>query len=848
MLKISRLAVDGVEQGLITDNLTPTVTFALEADGQNVCLKTATVSVGNWQTKTDAQSATYAGAGLKPFTEYSVKVVAIDSRGETAQAVTSFKTAKMGTPFNAKWITDGAYKFKEKKASPKVMTFKKAFTADKPIKRATVYSTALGIYELVLNGKKVGEDYFAPGFTNYKKNMQYQCYDVTEFIAQENSITAFVAGGWAVGKFSVSLRNRIYAPRQALLLELEIEYQDGQVKTVYTDESWQVTTDSPYKLADFYDGETYDATFDDSKANWRSATVEKVKLKPELTVTYGVLPQKTERFEPIEVIERPDGEIIYDFGQNMAGVIEAEIDGVNGQEIVVRHAEVLMNGELFTKPLRNAKCTATYICKDGLQSYSPSFTYMGFRYVGVKGIKKQSVKIKAAALYSPLKVTGEFNCSNAKLNQLQSNIIWSSKSNFVDIPTDCCQRAERMGWTGDIALFGRTASYNFDTSRFYDKWLKDLRGEQKRSGGVPITIPHVIFPSNYEAIFTMAVDHWGDACILVPWAEYLARGDKSVLQENYPTMKKYLKACKFWMELFSLGKYRRIWSLGHHYGDWVAPNLSLLGWMRRGKWTATACFANSTGIVSKIANVLGYAEDEKYYAKLKAQTAKSYKKVFTDGNGKLKKEFQTGYVLPLHYGVFEGGEAVKAAKNLADLVKANDYNIATGFPGTPYILFALCDNGQTDVAYKMLLNESCPSWLHQVNAGGTTIWERWDALREDGTSNTGADDGTNGMISFNHYANGSVGDFMYRRILGLEATEGGYKRFKVKPILGGGIDYANGKVDCPYGEIKVDWKILDSRFNISVKVPVSTECELTLPNGEVKTLGSGEYELSCDLN
>lgn len=847
MFKITRLAVEGIFQNCVTDNPNPYITFSTTSDGQGVTLASATVEINGWKSDITQTGVAYNGNPLLPKTRYVVTLSATDSRGETDTAVTYFTTAKLGEEWVADWITDKTYRFKEKKASPKVMAFRKTFDTEKEIECAVIYSTALGIYEIELNGEKVGKDYFAPGFTQYKKNMQYQAYEVTESLKEDNALTVLVAGGWAVGKFTMCLRNRVFAKRQAIKLELHITYKDGTKELIKTDESWQVTTDGPFVLADFYDGETYDATKPYSQVKWKSASIEKVKLNPELKVTYGTLPTKHEKFEPISVTESESGELIYDFGQNLAGVIEADIDGEFGQTVTFRHAEVLMDGELFTKPLRDAKCTATYVSAGRKESYSPRFTYMGYRYVGVRGIDKDKLVLKSVALYSDMERTGEFSCSNEKLNKLQNNILWSSKSNFVDIPTDCCQRAERLGWTGDIALFCRTASYNFNTSRFYDKWLKDVRVDQKRTGGVPVTVPNVVFPSNYESIFTMAVDHWGDAVILVPWAEYLARGDKSVLSENYGAMKKYLKACKFWAGLFSVGYRRYIWKLGHHYGDWVAPDIGLMAWMSRGKWTATACFANSCGIVSQIATLLGKTDDAKYYANLKTKISRAYKKAFTDGNGKLKKEFQTGYVLPLHYKVFDKDEGVKAANNLAELVKANDYNIATGFPGTPYILFALADNGRTDDAYKMLLNESCPSWLHQVNAGGTTIWERWDALREDGTSNTGADDGTKGMISFNHYANGSVGDFMYRRILGIEALTGGYEKFVVSPTLGGGITNAQGKVVCPYGDIKVKWQITDGIFNIKLNVPVSAECLLKLPDGSEYTLTSGKHEYSCSL-
>jgi alpha-L-rhamnosidase len=851
VLKISSIKIENLKENCITDKSRPQFSFALESDLEDVRLTKARLSVNGWNTVTDSQiGILYDGDKLNPLTTYIVNVVAEDNHFQKAEAKTTFETGRMGLPWQAEWITDGTYEFKQKKVSPEPMVFKKELLFDKPVKSARVFSTALGIYDIHINGKKIGKDYFTPGFTSYHNQMQYQIYDITNNLSGNDILTATVCGGWAVGKFTHSLRNRIFAKRQAFLCEIRVEFKDGTSVVTGTDTTWYVTRQGAVRESDFYNGEVYDASVDLKRSTWINASIEKVRFNPELSVTYGELVRAHEEFNPVEITTLDDGTSIYDFGQNFAGVIKAKFSNcTKGQKIIFKHAEILMDGKLFTKPLRTAKAEITYICNESKkQEYSPTFTYMGFRYVSVAGIKKEDIKLSALALYSDLKETGTFHCSNELINQLQSNIVWSSKSNFVDIPTDCPQRDERMGWTGDIALFSATASYNFDTSRFYDKWLKDLRTDQKKTGGIPVTIPHVVFPTNYESVFVMAIDHWGDSCILVPWAEYMARGNKEVLKTNYNAMKTYLKACKFWAQLFSFGKRRHIWSLGHHYGDWCAPNLGLWAWMRRGKWTATACFANSCRIMVKIANELGYGEDALYYHNLYKEISSAYIDVFTDGNGKLKEEFQTAYVLPIVYEVFNGKTKAKAAANLARLVRDNNYNIATGFPGTPSILFALCDNNMVEDAYRMLLTESFPSWLYQVKAGATTLWERWDALRPDGVSNTGADDGTKGMVSFNHYANGSVGNFFYKRIAGIEPIKGGYKEFRIKPVLGGDIQFASSSFECPYGMIKSSWKIDDDKFNIDVEIPVGTECHLVMPNGEEKCLHSGVFSFNQKIN
>jgi len=848
MLSIEKFTVENMVAGCVTDNKNPRFSYNLKSDLNHVNLKKAVLSVGPWSKQTTSQIAIpYEGPALAPFTVYTAKLTVFDDAGEMAEATLDFETGRLDIPWSASWITDGSYHFREPKISPRTMTFRKKLTCKKEIVSAKLYTTALGIYELSLNGEKVGKDYFAPGFTSYRNQLQYQTYDISDLLRKENELIAVVGGGWAVGAFTYKRRNRVYAKRQAFLCELRIRYKDGSEEIIITDASWQVTLDGNYLDTEFYNGEVYDATVDLAKLTWRNASIEQVKIKPEILAEYGSPVRAKEVFYPIASFRAKSGMRIYDFGQNFAGVISAKIKGTKGQRIEFRHAEILMNGELYTEPLRTAKQEAVYICTDGEQTYSPRLTYMGFRYVGVSGIDERDLTLSAIALYSDIEPNGEFSCSNEMINQLQSNIIWGAKSNFVDIPTDCPQRDERMGWTGDIALFSPTAAYNFDMSRFLEKWLVDVKAEQTPGGGIPMTVPLVRVPNQWEIMIPMAVDHWGDACILVPWAEYRARGDIGILERMYPTMKRYMKACQFWAGLFSFGKHRRIWKLLHHYGDWCAPEVSMWGWMGRGKWTATACMANSSAILSEIARLLGKKEEAAYYTKLSRQTSEAYRDLLMDKECKVKKEFQTAYVLPLYYQMLSEADRKKTAAHLVRMLRKNDYHIGTGFPGTPYVLFALADNGYKEDAYQMLLTDTCPSWLYEVKVGGTTIWERWDALREDGTCNTGEHDGTGGMVSFNHYASGAVGDFLYRRIAGIEALEGGYKTFQIAPLIGGGLTWAKGSVMTPYGRITSHWKYDGDNFSIEVEVPVGTTCHLTMPGGESIVIGSGKREFHQSL-
>lgn len=849
MLQISNIKIDGLAQGCITD-APPNIAFSLLSDALGEALKQAVITIGDWKhTTTDQINNRYTGA-LVPFTQYNVQIEATGTSGETAKAATSFQTGRLNTPWKARWITLGDYDF-PKKESPKPMTFRRRFAAQKPVRRAWIHSTALGIYELTLSGKKIGCDYFAPGNTSYLHQIQYQTYDITALLQPENTLVAVVGGGWAAGSFNHVRKSKISADKQALLCEIHLEYEDGTDEVIATDETWQVTLGGNYQFAEFYDGETYDANIRLDDASWSSASHTAPRGTPKLIAQYGAPVRAQQTLRPVSCTTAPSGELIYDFGQNFAGVISATLNGKLGQRVVFRHAEVLVEGELFVKSLRTAKATATYICAEGEQCYSPRLTYMGFRYVGVTGIAAEDLQLSALVLHSDFEETGSFECSNPLINQLQSNIRWGGKSNFVDIPTDCPQRDEREGWTGDIAVFASTACYNFDMSRFFDKWLLDMRAEQGRGGGIPMVIPRTgdSWPVHANCC-------WGDSCILVPWAEYMARGNTQLLREQYPTMKKFLKAAKWWAGFLSVGKNARyIWRLPYHWGDWCAPGGTFMQWTGKAKWVATAYFANSCGLVAQIADLLGEAEDATYYRTLRSNIVAAYRKVFTDGNGRLKQEFQTAYVLPLHFGMTEGDETVAMAEHLTRLVRQADNHLSTGFTGTPYLLFALSDNGHADTAFDLLLQESCPSWLYEVKAGATTIWERWDALRPDGTVNiseisgNGADESSGGgMVSFNHYANGAVGDWLYRRVAGIEATSGGYKTFRIAPLMGGGITNAKGSVTTPYGKVVSDWTLQDGRFSICVTVPVSCECELSLPNGEAYCLQSGKHHFSADLS
>ena len=834
MFAIQEIRVEHSLAPVMTDNKQPRFSFSLKSDRRECSLRSAHLRVNGWEAEIeDQRTIIYGGPALEPLTEYTVEIEVADDAGQTAREKTAFSTGRLALPWEGAWISDPAFQV-ESPNSPAPMCFRRRFTAREAVKTLRVFTTALGVYDIYLDGKRLNDDYFAPGFTNYEADLQYTIHELHEIPAGEHELLAVVAGGWAVGRTThvddtTKSKSKLSADRQALLCELHVEYGDGQRDVFGSDGRWEVSEDGPWRFADFFDGEVYDARRSLHQLNWRPAAEEKLRVKPKLSVRYGLPVTAHETLEPVAWTEAPSGELICDFGQNIAGVLFLKLRGKAGREIVIRHAEALQNGELYVQNLRSAKQELRYICRDGEQEYSPRFTYMGFRYAGIRGVSREDLELKAVAVYSDLETAGAFRCSNEDLNQLQSNLSWSGKDNFVDIPTDCPQRDERQGWTGDIALFSPTACFNFDMSRFLEKWLRDLASEQTATGAIPFVVP-----ARKGVTPTLTTSCWGDSSILVPWALYMANGDRGLLERQYPSMKKYLADVKRWASLsLPFHGSRCILKLPFQFGDWCAPYGTLPDWLSKGPWIGTAYFYRSSLLMSRIALILGKEEDSRRYAAQAEKIRSVFRKVFTDGKGRMKEEFQAAYVLALAFDLAQGEEKRVMAERLWALVKEAGVHLNTGFTATPFLLFALCDNGFADEAYDLLLQDSRPSWLYAVKRGATTIWERWDSLREDGSIEES---------SLNHYAYGAVGDFFYRRISGLEAIEPGYRRFAVKPVPGGGMTWAACEHKCPYGEIKTRWEKAGGTFRLSVSVPVGCQCEVSMPNGEQHTIGSGDYD------
>lgn len=736
---------------------------------------------------------------------------------------------------HAGWIGTGRKNDKHNALPPEL--FRKKFDLETLPARAVLQASAMGIYEVCVNGKKAGDCYFAPGYTHYESYVQVQSYNVLSLLKiGENRLDITVANGWWLG--SIGSKNNRYGDCRGLIAAVTLSFADGSEQNITTDESWQATRDTPERFSDFYNGETIDLR-NTAEQGWHWQPVISLTGKlPALKPHFGAHVQEDCRLAPV-----PLSGGIYDFGQNHAGVLRLTVKAKRGTTITVRHGEILdEQGRLFTKNLRKAKQTLTLVCgTDGENTFTPRFTFMGFRYAEITADSDfEIIKLESAVLTSDCNPIGTFSCSDEKLNRLFQNIQWGQRSNFIDIPTDCPQRDERMGWTGDIAVFAETATYNRDIGNFMRKWMYDLRQYQRSNGTLPVTIPE---NKTYQPTpFKVPIAIWGDAATMVPWAVYRAYGDKEALAAQYHSMKAYTDAEIRAAARTGRGKRKFLWDKNpFQYGDWCAAGESFHQWKKKGKYLSTAFLANSVSIMRQAAQALEKAEDERYYNQTLAQIQDAFSSLCILPDGRLTGDFQSNYVCALYFDLVPKEKRAAVAARLAQLVREGNHTVRTGFAGTPYLCFALADNGYAEDAYRVLQNEKCPGWLYTVNAGGTTMWERWDALDENGHfyKGSGAD-----MVSFNHYAYGAVGAFFYRRILGIEPVTAGYGEFQIKPIPGGSLQAAEGSLETRHGKIHVAWKRKEGRFSLTVSIPADTRCTIYLPDGSSYQVSGGEYQYS----
>lgn len=709
-----------------------------------------------------------------------------------------------------------------------------SFSLNKKIREATAYITSHGFYEAQLNGHKIGDEFLAPGWTSYNKRLQYQAYDVTALLTTgENAIGVTLGSGWyrsPLGPYNP--RANFYGDKTALLMEIRITYTDGSEKIISTDRNWKSSTGA-LQFAEIYNGCIIDTRLE--KSGWAKPAFDDhdwhaVRIMPyaknTLIATYNEPVKQHEVFKPLKIITTPHGEKVIDFGQNLVGWVKVTLKGHRGDSVKIAHAEVLDKaGEFYTENLRAAKAENIYILKDtAKRTFEPQFSWQGFRYIKVSGIKGplNPDDFTAVAIYSDMKATGSFSCSNPLLNQLQHNIEWGQKGNFLDVPTDCPQRDERLGWTGDAQVFSRTAAFNMDVHNFFTKWLKDVAADQYASGSIPYVIPDVFTNGNNEVGGSSG---WGDVATIIPWNMYYAYGDKKILENQFQSM-------KAWVNYIQKQTRNNLWVTGNHFGDWLfySVNNDRDGTSAiTNKYLIAQCFyVYSTQILINSAKVLNKKADEEYYSKLLLKIKQAFVNEYVTANGLISSDTQTAYVLALEFDMLPVKLRQQAAARLVKNIRLYQDHLTTGFLGTPYLCDALSKFGYADIAYKLLLQDTYPSWLYPIKQGATTIWERWDGIKTDGSFEESS------MNSYNHYAYGAIGDWMYRYIAGITPAAPGYKKIIIKPVIGGGLSWAEGKYECPYGNISCKWKITAKKLNMTVTIPQNTTADIFVPDYEGK--------------
>jgi alpha-L-rhamnosidase len=746
--------------------------------------------------------------------------------------------------WQAAWISPG-FDAVQQETPPPAPYLRRPFAITAPVATARLSITSLGLYEAWLNGVRVGDAWLTPGWTSYHSRVLVQTYDVTQLLGPgENVLGAILGEGWYRGRIgAVGGRRYGYGERLALIAQLELRHPDGARTVIVSDEFWRAAT-GPILQAGLYDGETYDARreepgwcragFDDG--HWQPVAL----LAHPLTVLQpdaGPWVRRTDELQPVTCSQGANGTRIFDFGQNMTGWTRLQATGASGSRITVRHGEVLEpDGSLHTANLRTARQTEQWVLQGkGDEAFEPHFTFHGFRYaeVSAEPAWPEQLALTGVVIHSDLATTGSFACSDARLNRLQRNIVWGQRGNFVDIPTDCPQRDERLGWGGDLQLFAQTACFNMDCSRFLTKWLHDLLLDQHPDGAFPNSAP--LSPSVLDDFRRGGAEPppfhlqpgfgaagYADAGVLVPWALYLNYGDQRILEECYAGMVRWVA----WVQ--EKAGDSGIWEGWFQFGDWLALDAPTIPDL-----AATACFARSARVLGQVAEILGHHDDAARYDALWRAVAAAFRRRFGKEDGRLQPASQSAYVLALAFDLLEAQERPAAARRLVADIRARGNHLSTGFLGTPFLCHVLAGAGYLDVAYDLLLQESFPSWLYPLTQGATTIWERWNGVEPGGALFHPA------MNSFNHYAYGAIGEFLYTTVAGLEVdpSHPGYQHFRVRPQPGGGLTWAQATRKTLYGQVESTWRIVDGRFQLEVTAPPNTSARITLPTRDsVETL------------
>ena len=717
---------------------------------------------------------------------------------------------------------------------------RKEFVIGADVQQARLYVTAHGLYEVEINGTRVGDHALAPGWTSYNHRLRYQTHDVTGLLRSgSNAIGAWLADGWYRGRLGFhGGHSNLYGDRLALIAQLEIVHRDGTVTTIGTDASWQASH-GPIISSGLLDGETYDAR--EEKPGWSSpgfdehgwAPVDLVERDPAtLVAPLGPPVRRTEEIAPVQVTSLDTDRILIDFGQNLVGRVRIRVNGSAGHTVTLRHAEVLQAGELCVRPLRDALSTDRYTLRGGgPEIFEPRFTIHGFRYAEITGWSGDDParNIVARVLHTDMARTGWFACSNEKVNRLHENVVWSLRGNFVDLPTDCPQRDERLGWTGDIQIFAPTAAFLYDCHGMLASWLRDLAAEQHQDGTVPWFVPEI--PGGHEWTPARPGAAWGDVATLTPWALYRDSGDAGLLAAQYDSARR-------WVDLVAaIAEPSGLWNRGYQLGDWLDPSAPpedpAAGKTDR-HLIATAYFAWSAHHMARTAETLGRETDRRHYDELAALVRKAFIDEYVLSGGRMISDTQTAYAIALRFDLLPGLVArAEAAARLAELVAEGEYTIQTGFVGTPLVVPALSDADHLKTAYSLLLQERCPSWLYALRHDATTVWERWDSMLPNGMVNPGQ------MTSFNHYALGAIAEWLHTTVAGLAAGAPGYREIVFRPRPGGGLTWAGAAHETPYGRAEIRWELHGTDLEVTTTVPIGTTARIEWADGTVTRLSAG---------
>lgn len=776
---------------------------------------------------------------LAPRTRYNFEIT-ISNGNTQAKATSFFETGKMNEPFLGKWIENPNRDIAN-------TLFKTVIYGSDKLVNARLYATALGVYEVYLDGQKLSNEILAPGFTNYDYCIQLQTYDLTVALSnnKKHDLVFSLGDGWYKGKIGFKNTPNVYGDHQRLIGEIHLKYNDGTEKVIGTDGKW-LTTSGKITKSGIYYGEDLDDT--QEIINWvASETVDQTtkNLKDRLSVPLTV----KEELPVKQIIHTPKGETVLDFGQNHAGWPIFNSNLKTGQKVLLEVGEILQDGNFYNKNLRQARASFSYI-SDGVKKWiHPHFTYYGYRYVRITGFTKVDINnFKSQVIYSDLKQTGYIKTNNKLVNRLFQNVLWGQKSNFFDIPTDCPQRDERLGWTGDAEIFAETASFNMNVFPFYKKYARDMMLEQKASNGLlPVVIPSIKMNDMSFAI-------WGDAATIIPWITYLYFGDKSIISQNYP----YMKAWVDWIARQTQKK--DLWVGGMQLGDWLSldnPDPHERRGITDPDFIASIYYAYSAEIVSKSAALLGKDDESTLYQNLSCRIRDNINAEYVTPNGRVVIDTQTANVLALHFDILTANQKQHVIRDLVKRIKKDNYHLTTGFVGTPYLCEVLSENGYHDLAVKIFLQEDYPSWLYAVKQGATTIWERWNSVLPNGKMNP------EGMNSLNHYSLGAVMAWAYKYILGIRSHSAGFKHVEFSPQFDKRLSNIEGSYESLYGQLKIKYSLrsehddkcanimLDIPFgmDVTVKLPKSTNEKILVNNkqlddGSSFDLKSGIYKIN----